>query len=201
MIEIDFSHYEGFIFDLDGTLIDSMPYHIKAWQQVAIEHGFSIEPQFIYDRGGFSSRNIVLDMQKQGFDVGNVADFVLRKVELYRQNIDKVPVFNNVLNILLEAKARGAKVAIGTGTQRINVIDSLKIHNLSHLVDYIVSADDVSEHKPHPQTYLYAMEKMGLTPEQCIVIEDGMPGIQAAAAAHIDCLVVDNDKFIKLNQA
>lgn len=201
MSDFDFSRYQGFIFDLDGTLIDSMPYHIKAWQQVSYEHGcFQLDPQFIYYRGGYSSRNIVLDIQKAGCKVGDIDAFVQRKVQLYRENLNHVPLFPQVFKILTYAKERGAKVSIGTGTQRINVIDILKIHNISHLVDFIVSADDVTEHKPQPHTYLEAMKLMGLTPEQCLVVEDGRPGILAAQAAHMDCLIVDNDKFVQLNK-
>ncbi len=195
---VDFSKYSGFIFDLDGTLIDSMPYHIKAWQQVSREHGYEITPDYIYTRGGFSSRNIVLDMQKDGHDVGDIDDFVRRKIELYRENIAIVPLFPKVYQIALDAKARGAKVCIGTGTQRINAEDSVRMHNMADVIDLIVSSDDVSNHKPAPDTYIKCMDFMGLKPEQCLVVEDGLPGIQAAAAAHMDCLIVDNDNFIKL---
>lgn len=200
-VDIDFLRYQGFIFDLDGTLIDSMPYHIRAWQQVANEHGFSIPPEFIYDRGGFSSTNIVLDMQKEGNDVGNVAEFVERKVKLYRDHIQEVPLFPTVFKILKNAHDRGAKVAIGSGTQRKNVVDILALHNISHLVDFIVSADDVTAHKPDPMTYLVAMKQMGCTKDQCLVIEDGKPGIEAAAAAPMDCLIVDRGNFVQLNRA
>lgn len=199
MVNVDFERYSGLIFDLDGTLIDSMPVHVRAWQQVSREHGFSIEPQFIYDRGGFSSRNIVLDMKAMGNDVGVVEDFVKRKVELYRAHINEVPLFPQVFSILKNAKDRGAKVTIGTGTQRINVVDILAIHQISHLVDFIVSADDVTEHKPHPATYLKALSLMDIPADKCLVIEDGLPGIQAAKAASIDCLVVDRDQFVQLN--
>lgn len=199
MVNVDFERYSGLIFDLDGTLIDSMPVHVRAWQQVSREHGFSIEPQFIYDRGGFSSRNIVLDMKAMGNDVGVVEDFVKRKVELYRAHINEVPLFPQVFSILKNAKDRGAKVTIGTGTQRINVVDILAIHQISHLVDFIVSADDVTEHKPHPATYLKALSLMDIPADKCLVIEDGLPGIQAAKAAAIDCLVVDRDQFVQLN--
>lgn len=200
-LQIDFERYQGFIFDLDGTLIDSMPFHIKAWIQVAAEHGFSITPDFINERGGCSSRNIVLDLKKEGHDVGDVDAFVKRKVQLYREHINEVPLFDSVFEILKRAHERGAKIAIGTGTQRKNAVDILAIHNISNLVDVIVSADDVKAHKPNPETYLEAMRQMGLTSEQCLVIEDGKPGIEAAAAAHIDCLIVDRGNFIKLNCA
>lgn len=200
-VDIDFLRYRGFIFDLDGTLIDSMPYHVRAWQQIANEHGFSITPDFIYDRGGFSSRNIVLDMQKEGNDVGDIEEFVQRKIKLYRDHIQEVPLFTPVFNILKDAHERGAKTAIGSGTQRKNVVDILNIHNISHLVDVIVSADDVTAHKPDPMTYLVAMRHMGCTPDQCLVVEDGKPGIEAAAAAPMDCLIVDRGNFVQLNRA
>ncbi len=200
-VTVDFSRYQGFIFDLDGTLIDSMPFHIRAWQQVANEHGFAITPDFIYERGGFSSRNIIRDMAKEGNDVGSVEDFVARKVQLYREHIQEVPLFPEVFQILKEAHERGAKTAIGSGTQRKNVVDILAIHHIEHMVDVIVSADDVTEHKPRPETFLQAMRLMGVTPEQTLVVEDGKPGIQAASAAHADCLIVDRGSFVELVKA
>lgn len=195
------NNYQGYIFDLDGTLIDSMPFHVKAWQQVAKEHGFEISEQFIYDRGGASSKNIVLELKSMGHDVGDVDGFVKRKVELYRAAIEEVPLFLKVFEFLKAAKARGAQIVIGTGTQRINVIDILKIHNISDLIAYIVSADDVSNHKPHPETYLKCLELMQLAPQDCLVIEDGKPGLQAAAAAKIDSLEVLRDEIVSFHKA
>ena len=199
---IDFYRYDGLIFDLDGTLIDSMPFHVRAWQQVCQEHGnFPLDPQFIYDRGGCSSQNIVSDLGEHGCAVGSIPDFVKRKVELYRAHLNEVPLFPEVFAILKKAKERGALITIGTGTQRQNVIDILQIHNCSHLVDFIVSSDDVTKHKPDPETYNRSLELMQLKPEQCIVVEDGLPGIQAAAAAFIDSVTVANDKIISFNPA
>lgn len=188
--------YHGLIFDLDGTLIDSMPIHVQAWQQVCNEHGFSIEESFIYDRGGKSSTNVVHDLQKAGFETGDVAAFVQRKVQLYRERIHEVPVFSSIEEILKQAKARGAKITIGTGTQRINAIDILKLRNLDTFVDFIVSADDVKHHKPHPETYLQASDLMKIPPAQCLVFEDGKPGIEAAANAKMDCVIVAQGKII-----
>lgn len=196
----NFDQYMGLIFDLDGTLIDSMPFHVNAWKQVAREHGFEIDDSFIYDRGGKSSPNIVKDMQDAGHDTGDVGSFVKRKVQLYRERMNEVPVFALMEQILKTAKARGAQVTIGTGTQRINAVDILKLHNLDSFVDFVVSADDVKNHKPHPETYLTASELMGIPPEQCVVFEDGKPGIEAAAAAHMDCVIVDRGAIIGFNK-
>lgn len=192
----DFTKYKGFIFDLDGTLIDSMPFHVKAWQQVCQEHGFSIEDSFIYDRGGKSSLNIVRELKALGFDTGDEQAFVKRKVELYRERINDVPLFDEIAQILMQAKQRGAQITIGTGTQRINAVDILEIRKIERYVDFIVSADDVSQHKPHPETYLVASNLMELPAEKCVVFEDGKPGIAAAKAAHMDCVVVDRGQII-----
>lgn len=196
VLPTNFDCYDGFIFDLDGTLIDSMPFHVNAWKQVANEHGFAIDDSFIYERGGKSSPNIVKDMQMAGHDTGEVSDFVKRKVQLYRERMDQVPVFTLMEQILKQAKARGAKITIGTGTQRINAEDILKLRNLEDFVDFIVSADDVTQHKPHPMTFLTASELMGVPPVKCVVFEDGLPGIKAAAAAHMDCVIVERGQII-----
>lgn len=192
--------YRGYIFDLDGTLIDSMPYHIKAWIQVGKEHGFEITEKFIYDRGGASSKNIVLELKSLGNDVGDVDAFVKRKIELYRSHINEVPLFEKTLHFLKDARERGASIVVGTGTQRINAVDILKIHGIDHLIDHVVSSDDVEKHKPHPQTYLKCLELMGLKSADCLVIEDGKPGLKAAEAAHIDSLEVDRDTIIRFTK-
>ena len=195
---LDLTRYRALVFDLDGTLIDSMPYHVRAWQQVAQEHdGFVLEPDFIYQRGGFSSPNIVRDLIAVGCKVPSVEAFVKRKVELYRAHMAEVPVFDQVLQILKEARARGAKIGIGTGTQRINAVDILKQHHLSEFIDVIVSGDDVQKHKPEPDTFLKALEQVNVAPQDALIVEDGLPGIQAAANGHLDCLVVDRGNLVR----
>lgn len=195
---LDLTRYRALVFDLDGTLIDSMPYHVRAWQQVAQEHdGFVLEPDFIYQRGGFSSPNIVRDLIAAGCKVPSVEAFVQRKVELYRAHMAEVPVFDQVLQILKEARARGAKIGIGTGTQRINAVDILKQHHLSEFIDVIVSGDDVQKHKPEPDTFLTALEQVNVAPQDALIVEDGLPGIQAAANGHLDCLVVDRGNLVR----
>lgn len=196
MVNVDFSAYKGLIFDLDGTLIDSMPWHTKAWQQVCAEHGFTIDPNLIYKLGGMASRGIVLLFKEEGKNVGDVDEFVQRKIELYRANIDKVELFAPIVKILKDAKARGQKCAIGTGTQRINAEDIVKARNLTPLIDAIVSSDDVKNHKPNPDTFLKAAEMMGLKPSECLVFDDGPVGLAAAKAGHMDCVEVLNGECI-----
>ena len=118
--------YKGIIFDLDGTLTDSMPFHVRAWQQVAKEHGFGIKDEEIYRLGGSSSKDIAKFFKDRGENVGDIDEFVKRKIYVYTQNIDKVELFPKIADILVQAKKKGLKIAIGTGTRVPNATYILK---------------------------------------------------------------------------
>ena len=189
--------YLGFIFDLDGTLIDSMPHHVRAWIAVGHEHDFEVNPADIYAWGGVSSLDVVLKLKAMGCSTGDPQEFVRRKVQLYREHLSEVELFDDVAAILKDAHNRGLKTAIASGTQRINGLDALRIHGLESFVDAMVCGDDVVNHKPHPETFLKAAQKLSLAPSQCVVFEDGPLGVQAALAGGFDCIEVKNGAFVK----
>ena len=193
--------YRGLIFDLDGTLINSMPFHAEAWIQAAREHGFEIDTRVIYQMGGVSSRDVVVHFKNQGLPVGDIDEFVKRKVELYRERLSEVETFPRVLDILLEAYGRGVKIAVGSGTQLINARDILRRHHLEDKVAAVVTSEQVSRHKPHPDTFLLCAEKLGLKPADCLVFEDGPLGLEAAGRAGMDCVEVKDGEFVRLLRA
>lgn len=192
--------YKGYIFDLDGTLINSMPFHAKAWGQVALEHGFVIEDKDIYSMGGSASKDIASYYKRKGNPVGDIDAFVKRKIEIFQQNIPMITVFDRILNLLKAAHDRGCKTAIGTGTRTANAMRILKEKNLCGYVDVLVSADDVQRHKPNPDTFLLAAKKLGLKPLDCLVFEDGQLGIAAAINGGFDCIEVFNNDMINYFQ-
>ncbi len=195
----DLSKYQALIFDLDGTLIDSMPFHVKAWIKVSREHGYELDPQLIYDMGGASSRDVVIKLKELGANVPSIDDFYHRKVAAYVEIRDQVPLFPGIAKIAFDAKRElGLKLGIGTGTQRINVDYMIKKFGLDKYFDSVVCGDDVEKHKPFPDTFLKGAEEMGVLPEKCLVFDDGKPGIAAAFNAGMDCIVVDNDKLLEL---
>lgn len=193
-----FVPYQAFIFDLDGTLVDSMPSHIKAWTDVAQELGFTVDPQEIYNLGGVSSRDVVLYFIDKGHKIDNIDQVVKRKVELYRQHINSIKVFDDIASILINGKKAGKKIAIATGTQKINALDLLEKHKLMPFVDTIISSEDVTKHKPHPQTFLEACNKLNVSVSQALVFEDAIPGIKAAIAGGFDYTIVKNGKFTEI---
>lgn len=196
--ELDLKAYKGLIFDLDGTLIDSMPWHVRAWKQVCHEHGFDIDPNIVYQLGGMASRNIAQKFKDEGKNVGSVDAFVQRKIDLYRENLSQIKLFEPVFALMQRAHAAGLKCAIGTGTQRINAEDIVEKLHLTPYVQAIVSSDDVSAHKPNPDTFLKAAELLGLQPEDCLVLDDGPVGLEAARRAKMDCVEVLNGTMVRL---
>lgn len=189
------SKYKGFIFDLDGTLINSMPYHAKAWRQTSNEYGFDIDEQLIFDMGGASSLDIALHLKNMGNPVGDPKSFVARKIQIFTEHIEELEDFKSIQSILIDAKKRGCKIAIGTGTREPNALKILILKNLMCYVDALVTSELVEKHKPHPDTFLLAAKKLGLKNDECVVFEDGQLGILAAINGGFDCVEVSQDRI------
>ena len=192
----EIKNYKGLIFDLDGTLINSMPYHALAWKQVAYEHGFDIDVNDIYAMGGSASRDIAAFYKNKGEPVGDIDEYVKRKIAIFQENIPKIEVFQKIFNKLKEAKSLGIKIAIGTGTRTANATRILKEKDLFDYIDALVTADDVTRHKPNPDTFLVAAKRLELEPQDCLVFEDGQLGIKAALRGGFDCIEVKDNEMI-----
>ena len=192
----EIKNYKGLIFDLDGTLINSMPYHALAWKQVAYEHGFDIDVNDIYAMGGSASRAIAAFYKNKGEPVGDIDEYVKRKIAIFQENIPKIEVFQKIFNELKEAKSLGIRIAIGTGTRTANATRILKEKDLFDYIDALVTADDVTRHKPNPDTFLVAAKRLELEPQDCLVFEDGQLGIKAALRGGFDCIEVKDNEMI-----
>ena len=192
----EIKNYKGLIFDLDGTLINSMPYHALAWKQVAYEHGFDIDVNDIYAMGGSASRDIAAFYKNKGEPVGDIDEYVKRKIAIFQENIPKIEVFQKIFNELKEAKSLGIRIAIGTGTRTANATRILKEKDLFDYIDALVTADDVTRHKPNPDTFLVAAKRLELEPQDCLVFEDGQLGIKAALRGGFDCIEVKDNEMI-----
>ncbi|CSC63512.1 CbbY family protein [Vibrio cholerae] len=87
-------------------------------------------------------------------------------------------------------------MAIGTGSQRDSALRLLSNAQVLDKFDAVVTASDVQQHKPHPETFLMACEQLGLTPKQCLVFEDTQLGLQAAHAGGMDCMLVTEQGLV-----
>ncbi|MDC0609741.1 beta-phosphoglucomutase family hydrolase [Vibrio sp.] len=198
-MSIDLAQYKGLIFDMDGTLVDSMPAHIESWRVAAEHFGFPYTPEWFHARGGKPSGKIALELNElYGLSL------VPEEVSDYKQQAFRHLEFENgrieeTCSILF-ANVGYKKIAVGTGSKKENALMLLEQNDLLNSLDAIVTANDVELHKPHPQTFLKACELIGLQPEECVVFEDTALGMQAAHAGGMDCILV-TDSGLKLYPA
>lgn len=147
--------YEGLVFDLDGTLVDSMPLHLAAWKHTAERYGFEFDYATYYSWGGIPSRKIArLINERQGLALDTAA-VAATKNEHYVEHIGEVRPIAATVEVILSVHGQ-LPMAIATGTQRANLERILADTGLARYFRATVCAEDVARHKPHPDPFLLA---------------------------------------------
>ncbi len=174
---------KALIFDLDGTLIDSLEINWRAMDTALREQGIVIERDEFIGMTGRSIEEITrLIVERHGKPGTDCDAIVARKREIANGHADDVDEIKVIADVARSAKGV-IPMAIGTGSDRHRAELMLTSTGLIGLFDYIVAADDVEHHKPHPETFLKCAELMGIAPAECQVFEDGDTGIEAARKA------------------
>ncbi len=175
---------KGLIFDLDGTLADTMPYHFQGWKKACLKYGADIDNNFLRKHTGSPGWIIASQIIKDCGLNGNVTvEQIMNEklVEFFRlQHLIK-PI-EPVTDIVKKYHGR-LPMAVGTGGHREAVERTLEITDLRRYFDIVVTANDVNSFKPHPETFLKCAELMGVEPEFVEVFEDADQGIEAAEKA------------------
>jgi len=192
---LDLSRYQGLIFDMDGTLIDTMPSHLAAWQQAAEHFDIPFDREWIHSMGGMPSPKITLEVNKRygmNLDPKTVAQKKMAFFAAITDYGELIPATNEILNRYQGEK----KIAVGTGSMSQSAMRLLQGRNLLPLLDTVVTACDVENHKPAPDTFLLAAQRLGLSANECVVFEDTELGKKAAHAAGMDCIMVEGDELV-----
>ena len=183
-LKIPKGDFSGFIFDLDGTLVDTMPVHYLAWEAAFRKEGLKgrLDENYFYALGGVPSLKVAALLGAHHglkVDPWKVAH---EKEELYKGSGIKLALIAPVIEFARRAR-KTHPIAIASGGARDVVTSTLAKTGLLELFPVIVTADDVAHGKPSPDMFLLAARQMGVAPETCLVFEDGEPGIKAAEAA------------------
>jgi beta-phosphoglucomutase len=176
---------KGVIFDMDGVLLDSAPYHFESWKRLAEEEGLPpVTKEWFQTTFGRTAREILPDLFHKNLEETKIRRLVDRKEALYREAIDgKVKPMPGLWRLIQKLHEHAWRLGVGSSGPRQNVelvIDQL---DLRGLLDGYVSADDVENGKPDPEVFLRTARKMKVHPEHCVVFEDAAVGVQAALAA------------------
>ncbi|MBW4646872.1 MAG: beta-phosphoglucomutase [Goleter apudmare HA4340-LM2] len=175
----------GVIFDLDGVLADTSELHYLAWQRVANEAGIPFNREANDRIRGLPRRETLLQiLGEYPATEAQIQQMMERKnqyfVELI-QNITTANLLPGVANLLQELQASGIKVALGSSSKNAQTL--IQRLGIADKLDVVTDGHSVSQAKPAPDLFLYAAEQLGLSPSQCVVIEDATAGVEAAISA------------------
>lgn len=182
-LDIPARDFGGYIFDLDGTLADTMPLHYRAWQRLIAELGGVFPEQLFYSLGGKPSDKILeLLRDEHGLEVSDTLGAALRKEEYFVELANDIQPIEPVL--AFARRWHGIKpLAVASGGLRKNVELTLQAMGIRALFTAVVCAEDTVRGKPFPDPFLEAARRLGVAPQDCLVFEDSPLGVQAAAAA------------------
>jgi beta-phosphoglucomutase-like phosphatase (HAD superfamily) len=173
---------EAFIFDMDGTMIDSMPWHARSWVEFVARHGLALDVSDILARTtGRTGTECMRELFDRELSDAECQALVHEKEEIYRamfsDNFTEVAGFTAFAKA---AVARGLKVAVGTAGDKGNIEFAMSRLKMDPLPLAIVGGDEGFSGKPTPAIFLEAARRIGIAPERCIVFEDAPFGIEAA---------------------
>jgi HAD superfamily hydrolase (TIGR01509 family) len=183
---------QGVVFDIDGTLLDNMPFHEEAFNTFAVRHGLpalTLETRKWMD--GKRNRDIFPYLLKREMTVPEVEVLADEKESLYRElSKGRLTLLAGLDRLLTLLEARGIPVALATSAPRANVVHTLAELGCTTRLPLVARSDEVPRGKPFPDVFLEAARLMQVSPAQCLAFEDAPAGIIAARAAGMTCVGV-----------
>ncbi|HBJ88268.1 MAG TPA: HAD family phosphatase [Verrucomicrobiales bacterium] len=190
-LEIPDYPFQAYIFDCDGTLVDSMPLHYIAWVEALEQHNapFEFTEEVFYAHAGIKEQDVVNILNAQhGTNIDPVSVDEL-KMEIFRRRIPEVQPVRPVAEFAKSLAGR-FPMAVASGSEEPTVRGCLEATGLIHLFETIITPKLVKHGKPAPDMFLLAAERMGIAPSECLVLEDGNSGLEAAKAAGMQAVFI-----------
>jgi len=181
------------LFDMDGVILDSMPYHVRAWQEALSEQGFSVSAEMLYLHEGAiepDTAAAIFKDNKRFINADMFHEILVRQMEIfvtrYQLMIKPFPEVPQILKRLCDA---GWQLALVTSSH-VEILKKVLPSGIKGYMDHIVTGDQVNRRKPFPDPYLAALSALEQGPEACLVVENAPAGIMAAKAAAIHCVAL-----------
>jgi HAD superfamily hydrolase (TIGR01509 family) len=183
---------KAIIFDFDGTIVDTEQSELAAWQHIYAEHELNLPHELWKHRIGTAPENFDPFKHLQTLLPAKLErqTILQRRREKYLELVAVLTPLPGVLNWIEAAHRLKIRMCIATASRRVPVIGFLEQLGFSHYFETVISRDDVTHIKPHPEAYLTALTSMGLTAADAIAIEDSPNGATAAIAAGLRTIIV-----------
>lgn len=185
------SGFDAVIFDLDGTLVDSMPAHFEAWCEALALYGAGgvFKEDVFMAMGGRPTRDIVVELNDE-YDLRLDPETVaFAKREAFLKRLKTITLIDEVVDFASSMRGK-VPLAIASGGTRMVVEKILKEVGISDWFDEVVTVDDVALGKPEPDVFLHAARLVGVVPAMCLAMDDAPAGILAAERAGMQVLAI-----------
>ena len=190
-------HAKALIFDLDGTLSDSLPVHMATWNSLGETFGFIFEDRILHEMTGMPTIAFAQRIINENHLSISPEELVFNKQKAFWNSVGLIKPIDLVVDIVKKYYKK-LPMSVGTGASQRSAMLQLETLGLTRYFDAIVTADDVTNHKPHPDTFLKCAELMGVAPQVCQVFEDGILGMEAARTAGM--MLTDVRPFINYGE-
>ncbi len=179
------------IFDMDGVIVDGMPYHIESWKKALSTVGITITDLEIYLMEGMTGEETIKELinkKKKSLSDESIRSVLKLKRKIFN-DIFTVKLMKGSKELLLELHRLDYRLALVTGT-RLEVVKKVLQMGLDNVFKIVITGEMVSNGKPNPEPYLKAVNELGVNKEDCLVVENAPAGITSAKNAGLTCFAV-----------
>lgn len=184
--------FRAVIFDMDGVITNTMPYHFDAWLKVFSEVGIKVNCYDIYKRegqDGLTSVREIFTERRVKFNLAQAREILARKEQLFKR-IVKIKFVKGARPFIRSLKKQGFLLGLVTGTSR-HEVERILPKELFGLFDASVTGDEITRGKPHPEPFLKALKMLRVRAQEALVIENAQFGIEAAKRSRLFCVALE----------
>ena len=185
------SRPKAVVFDMDGVIVDSMPYHYLAWYEALRPYGVRVTCFDVYSKEGEQWQKSVQGfLKKSGIDpTAKLLNEIFKSRQKIFYKYFKLHIFDRAEDTIVDLKKKGFRLALVTGTPD-DLIKKILPMRIYRMFEYIVAGNHVKKGKPHPAPYLKAAKMLGIKPSECMVVENAPYGIESAKRAGMYCVAI-----------
>ena len=184
---------EAVIWDMDGIIVNSGPYHLQAWQEVFGKRGVNFTEEDFRRNFGQRNDSIIWNAIGRSITQSEMDTIANEKEESYRRRVaQNIEAFPGAVALMKALTAQGVKMAIASSAPPENIDLITRGLGIKGCFKAIVWGREVTEGKPSPQGFLLAAQRLEVKPRNCVVIEDSIAGVSAAKGAGMKCVAVTN---------